>query len=95
MPAQPSIGRRYAVRGRVQGVGFRDFVQREARQLALTGYVRNLPDGSVLVCAMGDPASLEQLEATLRQGVRWSEVHAVLVEEMEFTESFDEFRIVL
>jgi acylphosphatase len=45
--------RRYIVRGRVQGVGFRWFVDFEARQLGLAGWVRNKPDGTVEVLAMG------------------------------------------
>ena len=50
--------RRFIVRGRVQGVGFRWFVEREAHILAIAGWVRNNPDGSVEILAMG---SREQL----------------------------------
>jgi acylphosphatase len=57
------------VRGRVQGVGFRFFVQDEARHLGLGGYVRNLPDGRrVEVVAEGPRGSLEVLLAELRRG---------------------------
>ena len=45
--------RRYVVTGRVQGVGFRWFVEREAAQLGVTGWVRNREDGSVEVMATG------------------------------------------
>ena len=45
--------RRFIVRGRVQGVGFRWFVEREARTLSISGWVRNNVDGSVEVLAMG------------------------------------------
>ncbi len=81
--------------GRVQGVGFRDFVQREARRLKLNGYVRNLPDGSVLVCAMGPETSMSALEAALYTGPRWSEVRGVSSEELITDQAFDDFRIVL
>ena len=56
------------VSGRVQGVGFRYFVARAARTLGLSGYVLNLPDGTVGVAAAGDHAALESLAALLRQG---------------------------
>jgi acylphosphatase len=60
--------RRYLVRGRVQGVGFRWFTLRAARGLGLRGYVRNLPDGSVEVVAAGASAALDQLAAKLASG---------------------------
>jgi len=49
------------VRGRVQGVFFRAFVQRLARQLGISGYVRNLPDGSVEIRAEGEKSQLDVL----------------------------------
>ena len=57
-----------AVRGRVQGVGFRWFVRERARALGLTGWVRNRQDGSVEVLALGDDLALERLRAILRTG---------------------------
>ncbi len=66
------------VRGRVQGVGFRYFVQDEARRLSLTGYTRNLPDGrTVEVVAEGARGALEQLVTALRQGPPGSYVERV------------------
>ena len=59
---------RYIVSGRVQGVGFRWFVMREAARLDLAGYVRNLPDGTVEVVAQGAIAALAALESALRHG---------------------------
>ena len=57
------------VHGRVQGVGFRYFVQTEARPLRLAGYVRNLSDGrTVEVIAEGERPALSQLLAALRRG---------------------------
>jgi acylphosphatase len=92
-PHKTPIGRRYAIQGRVQGVGFRDFVQREARRLNVTGYVKNLSDGSVLVCALGLKESIEALESALYQGPRWSEVRGVSKEDLALDETFEDFRI--
>ncbi len=73
---------RYLVRGRVQGVGFRWFVMREATRLNLKGYVRNLPDGSVEVCAQGIPGSLEALSAALANGPPGGRVAGVEKQEL-------------
>ena len=59
---------RAVVRGRVQGVFFRDFVRRHADQLNLRGYVRNLPDGGVEVVAEGERPALERLLEYLKEG---------------------------
>jgi acylphosphatase len=56
------------VHGRVQGVGFRYFVLHEARALGLTGFARNLADGSVEVYAEGARAALEDLRELLERG---------------------------
>ena len=60
--------RRWIIRGRVQGVGFRWFVMSEAERLQLGGYVSNLPDGSVEVVSQGPETALEQFEGRLRRG---------------------------
>jgi acylphosphatase len=86
-------GRRFSIQGRVQGVGFRDFAQREARMRRISGYARNLSDGSVLVCVVGSESALLELESVLRAGPRWAEVRSMAVEEMA-AEHFDDFRIV-
>ena len=69
--------RSYRVRGRVQGVGFRHFVEQSARALGLRGWVRNDDDGSVEVYAVGTPAQLSELAGFLRKGPRWAEVRGV------------------
>jgi acylphosphatase len=71
---------RFRVRGRVQGVGFRYFVLREAQQRSLTGYARNLADGSVEVVAEGPDETLHDLEARLREGSSFSHVESVEAE---------------
>ncbi len=73
--------RRYRVQGRVQGVGYRWFVEREARALKLTGYVRNCPDGSVEVLAEGPEPVLEALREKLERGPLGSRVAGVEVSE--------------
>ncbi|MDA0205141.1 MAG: acylphosphatase [Acidobacteria bacterium] len=60
--------KRFIVAGRVQGVGFRYFVRRQAQELGLAGLVRNLPDGRVEAFVEGPSAQLEQLEQLLREG---------------------------
>ena len=68
--------RHYLVKGRVQGVGFRWYVHREAAALELSGWVRNTEDGHVEVLVLGDPESLAQLAQALRKGSRGSRVDA-------------------
>lgn len=69
--------RRWLVSGQVQGVGFRNFVRREASALGVRGWTRNLPDGQVEVVAEGQPAELARLLASLQRGPRYAEVAAV------------------
>jgi acylphosphatase len=75
--------RRWFVRGRVQGVGFRYFAQRAADGLGLRGYARNLDDGRVEVYAIGSVEQLDRLAGMLHTGPRWAEVHGVDEEEAE------------
>jgi acylphosphatase len=77
----------YLVKGRVQGVGFRWYVHREAAALELSGWVRNTEDGHVEVVAAGDPQSLAELARALRKGSRGSRVDAVLDHELDAKES--------
>jgi acylphosphatase len=70
--------RRFLVAGMVQGVGFRWYVARHARGLGLSGFARNLPDGSVEVVATGgDLAALDRLEELLRAGPAHARVDQV------------------
>ena len=73
--------RRFFVRGRVQGVGFRWFVEREAHMLGIAGTVRNNHDGSVEVLAMGTREQLMGLRSRLQEGPRAARVEDV--EELE------------
>lgn len=69
------------MRGRVQGVGYRNFAQTAARQLGIRGFARNLANGDVEVYAVGTSAQLSGLNGLLRQGPRWAEVHDVTEQE--------------
>ena len=62
------IARHYLISGYVQGVGFRYFAERAAREARVTGWVRNLADGRVEVHAEATPAHLDVFEAALRRG---------------------------
>jgi acylphosphatase len=77
MPAKPPAARRWFIHGRVQGVGFRYFVQRAAHELGLTGYVRNLDDGGVEAYASGPEEQLSRFAALLRCGPRLAEVRTL------------------
>ena len=67
--------KRWFIRGRVQGVGYRYFAQRAAVELGLTGYTRNLDDGRAEVYAAGPAPELSELAGVLYCGPRWGEVH--------------------
>ena len=77
----------FLVKGRVQGVGFRWFVHREAAELGLRGWVRNTDQGHVEIVAAGEPELLEELKAALRKGSRGSRVDAILEDELAENES--------
>ena len=76
---KPIQARRYIVRGRVQGVGFRWFVEREAHILGIAGWVRNNSDGTVEVLAQGTRDQLAGLHSRLREGPRAARVDSVEV----------------
>jgi acylphosphatase len=84
--------RRWFVRGRVQGVGYRYFAQRAAAELGLSGYVRNLDDGRVEVYAAGPAAKLAELAPLLHKGPRWADVRGVEEQEASVHQS-GSFRI--
>lgn len=92
MGRQARCAKIFRVRGRVQGVGFRDYTQRVAARLELTGYVRNLDDGRVEVYAAGPPDKLSDLSAALRKGPRLSDVRGVEEQEAAF-EHYTDFLI--
>jgi acylphosphatase len=76
----------FLVKGRVQGVGFRWFVHREAAEIGLRGWVRNTDDGNVEVLAAGEPEQLEDLQLALAKGSRGSRVDAVIEHTLDDSE---------
>jgi acylphosphatase len=85
--------RRFVVRGRVQGVGFRWFVEREAHILGIAGWVRNNTDGSVEILAQGTGDQLTELLSRLREGPRAARVDAVEESEARPIAGINSFRI--
>ena len=92
-PDTAILGRRYLVRGRVQGVGFRWFVEREAHILGIAGWVRNNSDGTVEVLAQGTRDQLAGLHARLREGPRAARVDSVEVSDESPTPRLSSFGI--
>ena len=91
--ASTQVFRRYLVRGRVQGVGFRWFVEREARMIGAGGWVRNCDDGAVEVLASGSNAQLGALHDRLKEGPRAARIDAVEVEEAAPFRGYKTFQI--
>jgi acylphosphatase len=73
----------FLIRGRVQGVGFRWFVHREAADLGLRGWVRNTDAGDVEIVAAGEAEDIAELRLELRKGSRGSRVDAVIEHELQ------------
>jgi acylphosphatase len=84
--------RRWFVRGRVQGVGYRYFAQHAAESLGVTGYARNLDDGRVEVYAVGPEKKLSEMAGMLHRGPRWSDVRGV-DEEQAAVQEYGSFHI--
>lgn len=77
------VRRRLYVTGRVQGVGFRDFVRRLATGMGVTGFVRNEPDGSVVAEVEGSPEAVEAVMAVIRDDApRFATVDDVQIDEL-------------
>lgn len=74
------MARRYNVSGRVQGVGYRNFVEYMAAKIGVDGFVRNRRDGRVEVYAIGKPEQLEKLRTALEKGPMMSHVSGVAEE---------------
>ena len=87
-----SSARRFTVKGRVQGVFFRDSTRQVANSLGIKGHAVNLLDGDVEVFACGDGDSIEKLAEWLQNGPPMARVAKVVVEEADW-QQLDEFRI--
>jgi len=85
----------FLIQGRVQGVGFRWFVHREASELDLRGWVRNTEDGDFEVVAAGSTEDIAELRASLRSGPRGSRVDRLIEHYLDDKEAMNlsSFRI--
>lgn len=83
----------FLVRGKVQGVGFRAYVQSVAKDLNLVGWVRNLKDGCVEAVARGEAGALETLKSKLKQGPSYSRVDELKVQNFKEVIKVTEFNI--
>ena len=79
--------RHYLVLGRVQGVGFRWFVHREASELGLLGWVRNTDDGAVEIVVSGPETDLAELHRAIARGPRGSRVDQVIEHRLDDSEA--------
>lgn len=81
------------ITGKVQNVGYRDYVQRSADSLSLVGWVRNLPDGMVELVAQGTPDVLKEFVEFLHEGSLGANVMGVSVDWRSAEDVYDDFAI--
>ena len=87
-----AVARHVSVTGRVQGVFFRSWTREQARELGVTGWVRNCPDGRVDAHVEGDEAAVQQLLERLRRGPPSARVEDVRLWDVEPCD-FDDFEV--
>ncbi len=80
------VARQFTIKGRVQGVFFRDSTRRVAQSLGITGHAINLPNGDVEVLAYGKAEAVDQLADWLRDGPRMAEVIEVSAIDVDYIE---------
>ena len=91
---QDLVSRRWIVRGRVQGVGYRWFAIRQAERLGVVGWVANRPDGAVEVVAQGTAPQIDSMHQALSTGPRSGHVESVEMYEMSpEIEAFKSFEV--
>jgi acylphosphatase len=83
MPVNEPVSRHLIVRGRVQGVGYRNYIQYKAGLLNIKGWVRNRLDGSVEAVVHGSPEAVAEIIDCAKRGPRAAEVTAVTVSDTE------------
>ena len=87
------VARKYVVKGRVQRVGFRLFVEDAAQRENVRGYVRNEHDGSVEILAEGDAEAIQRFEMAIRRGPTGAHVEDVHRTDLEPTNRFTSFQV--
>ncbi|MCF6243198.1 MAG: acylphosphatase [Bacteroidales bacterium] len=70
------------IRGKVQGVGFRYHTKQVADELKISGFVKNMPDGSVYIEAVGEDWSIDQFTEWCKQGPPWARVDKVVLSKL-------------
>ncbi len=75
------MNKRYIVKGKVQGVWFRQSTKEKAISLNVIGWVKNLDNGDVEVCAFGDDVNIAELESWLWKGPEYARVDAITIDE--------------
>jgi len=80
--------------GKVQGVAYRDYVQTSAGELGLCGWTRNLPDGTVEVCAQGLPDELKDFVEYVWEGSLKAKVDSVSIDWRTAKEALEDFSIM-
>ena len=88
------IKKRFRIYGYVQGVGFRYFTWQYALKIGVTGFVRNLADGSVEVIAAGSESQIDALDAWLQHGPRTASVDNVFAENYLGEKEFTAFQVL-
>lgn len=81
------------VRGRVQGVFYRNHVRNSAENLGITGTVKNLSDGTVEIVAQGEKEPLEEFLKKCKKGSMMAFVEKLDIQDQEISEEFEEFQI--
>lgn len=87
------IKKHLIVSGRVQGVGFRAFVLRNAKKLGIKGWVKNTYNGDVEAVICGNKTAIDQMLSQIRKGPRWASVDRIKVISNNTEEEFDQFKI--
>jgi len=82
------------VKGKVQRVGYRDFIERYAREQGLYGWIKNNEDGSVTVVIQGTPDELKACIEVVNQGSSLAYVDSLAVDWRTPEKQFDEFRVI-
>lgn len=91
MPMNEPIARRLVVRGRVQGVGYRNYIEYKAGQLGVKGWVRNRGDGSVEAVVQGSLAAVAEIIECAKRGPRAAQVDTVEI--CNWEEEFESFTV--
>ncbi len=82
------------VYGKVQGVGYRDFVTRSAKEYGMTGWIRNKVDGTVELIAQGTPDDLKEFVEALNEGSVLAKVDSIAVDWRTPVKQFEDFSVL-